>query len=133
MKPTTPSYNEDILQLCRWFRKHATHAEREFWTLVRNRQIHGKKFFRQYPITVKDENGREQIFIADFYCRALRLVVEIDGGIHETQREYDRLRTYLSNVQGIKVVRFSNNEVVNDQSEVKKQLETVVQKNTQED
>jgi len=124
----TAVYSEDIIQLCRWLRKNATLAEQEFWKIVRNPQIDGKKFFRQYPIAIEDEE--ERIFIADFFCRTCRLVMEIDGGIHETQRDYDRLRTSLLNMEGIRVIRFSNEDVVNNREKVRERLIADVQENT---
>jgi len=126
MKRITPADSEEITQLCRWLRRNATPAEQVFWSLVRNRQFDGIKFFRQHPLVVEEES-RERIFIADFYCRSERLVVEIDGGIHETQRDYDRLRTCLLNKEGIQVVRFSNDEVLHHPAKVKKQLEIMIQ------
>jgi len=52
-------------------------------------------------------------FIADFYCNQINLVVEVDGGIHEQQKDYDELRTKIINQHGVKVIRFTNEEVVN--------------------
>ena len=52
-------------------------------------------------------------FIADFYCNQINLVVEVDGGIHEQQKDYDELRTKIINQYGVKVIRFTNEEVVN--------------------
>jgi very-short-patch-repair endonuclease len=59
---------------------------------------------------------RQQVihgFIADFYCNQINLVVEIDGGIHEQQQDYDQLRDYIMKQYGIRVVRFTNEEIVN--------------------
>jgi len=51
------------------------------------------------------------VFIADFYCHEHRLVIELDGGIHQKQKEYDALRTYIISRLGFRVVRFTNDEV----------------------
>ena len=51
------------------------------------------------------------LFIADFYCREAKLVIEIDGKIHNDQQEYDQARDYVINVLGFKVVRFTNERV----------------------
>ncbi len=100
----------NITQVVRKLRKEETLAEKRFWTIVRNRQINGMKFRRQYPISFEWDDQIKH-FIADFYCHECKLVFEIDGGIHEQQKNYDILRTYIINQIGIKVIRFSNNEV----------------------
>ena len=91
-------YDENIMkvrilanQVARDLRKNQTESERIFWNLVRRKQCSGKKFYRQYPLIFEHEKeGRYRFFIADFYCRELKLVVEIDGGVHETQKDYKR-------------------------------------------
>ena len=68
---------------------------------------------------------RQQIiygFIADFYCNQINLVVEIDGGIHEQQKDYDKLRTEIINLYGIKVIRFTNDEIINKSDMVKQRI-----------
>ena len=73
----------------------------------------GCKFYRQHPLFF-DILGKETFFIADFYCHEARLVVEIDGGVHELQEEYDALRTEVINTLGIGVLRFPNELVDSD-------------------
>ncbi|MEK9180830.1 MAG: endonuclease domain-containing protein [Patescibacteria group bacterium] len=86
-------------------RRNQTEAERKTWNILRNRQILGLKFFRQYGI------GK---FILDFYCPEMKLAIEIDGGQHnETQnRQADEARTHYLRGLGIKVIRFWNNEIL---------------------
>ena len=91
------------LLLAKDFRQHMTYGERCFWNMVRKNQINGLRFRRQQII-----HG----FIADFYCNQINLVVEIDGGIHEQQKDYDELRTKIINQHYIKVIRFTNEEVI---------------------
>jgi len=89
----------------RTLRRNQTEAERVLWKHLRNRGLHGLKFFRQYSVGP---------FIVDFYCPMLKLAIELDGGQHaekETQ-EYDEERSdYLISV-GIEVMRFWNNDVM---------------------
>jgi very-short-patch-repair endonuclease len=80
-----------------------TPAERLFWRACRNHRISGLHFRRQQII-----DG----FIADFYCDKLKLVVEIDGGIHEKQKDYDKERDRIIQTHGIQVVRFSNLDII---------------------
>jgi very-short-patch-repair endonuclease len=103
----------DIILTARYLRKNSTKAENIFWQAVRNRKINSKKFYRQYPISF-EYYGQQRHFIADFYCHECKLVVEIDGGIHEKQKDYDKLRTEIINKLGMKVIRFKNEDVEND-------------------
>lgn len=81
-----------------------TAEEELLWSRLRNRQLGGAKFRRQHPIGD---------FIADFYCEAHSLVIEVDGMYHDqrAQKEYDEGRTYELNKLNVKVVRFTNLEV----------------------
>jgi very-short-patch-repair endonuclease len=54
------------------------------------------------------------LFIADFYCAEKRLLIEIDGKIHDEQKDYDKIRTEIIKTQVIKVVRFRNEEIINN-------------------
>lgn len=82
--------------VARDLRRRQTKGEQMFWEAVRNRKFRGKKFLRQHPILV-DYDGKETFFVADFYCAEAKLVVEIDGEIHENQKERDALRTAIIN------------------------------------
>ncbi|MCK4653484.1 MAG: endonuclease domain-containing protein [Candidatus Cloacimonetes bacterium] len=115
----------NITQVVRELRKEETLSEKKFWTIVRNRQINGMKFRRQYPISFEWDDQIKH-FIADFYCHECKLVFEIDGGIHELQKNYDILRTYIINQLGIKVIRFTNKEVLNNMENVLVKLKRFV-------
>ena len=86
----------------RKLRKNATEAERALWQRIRRRQL-GFKFRRQVPI---------RGYIADFYCAKARLIVEVDGLIHESRRDYDARRTTHLTRAGFTVIRFSNDQVM---------------------
>ncbi len=116
-----------IRQSCRDLRKNSTPAEKKFWQYVRHRQFKGYKFNRQHPIIFEIDNIK-RYFVADFYCHELELVVEIDGGIHETQKDYDELRTKIIETLGIKVYRFSNEEVLDDIDSVLVKLDGIIDK-----
>ena len=111
-----------ILTFARELRKKQTPAEEKFWKKVRGRRFLGKKFLRQNVIKHAEEGGRESFFIADFYCRENRLIVEIDGDIHLTQVEYDQLRQEILEEMGYRVVRFTNEEVLENWGMVEKKL-----------
>ncbi|RTY71602.1 DUF559 domain-containing protein [Flavobacterium sp. LS1P28] len=92
-------------------RDNATEAEEKLWLAVKNYQIEGFKFRRQHPLS---------FYVADFYCHALKLVIEIDGGYHltEEQQLLDEERTKHIEFQGLKVIRFTNEEVLAQLPEV---------------
>jgi very-short-patch-repair endonuclease len=92
----------EIRQRAKLLRKNVTETEKKLWNKLRNRQLSGLKFRRQHPIN---------IFIADFYCHEKKIVIEVDGDIHKYQKEYDEGRTAELNDLGIKVLRFTNDEV----------------------
>jgi len=108
-------------QLCRKLRKSQTDTEFAFWQIVRNRQVLGFKFYRQYPLFF-EYYGRERFFITDFFCFEKTLVVEIDGKIYDYQQDYDALRTHIINTLNIKVIRFRNEEIVHDLDNVMRKL-----------
>jgi adenine-specific DNA-methyltransferase len=104
--------NDSLLkQRRRLLRRNLTEAEKTFWLHVRNRQLHGMKFFRQYSIGP---------YILDFYCPAAKLAVELDGGQHNQydSQEYDTIRSEYLKAQGIEVIRFWNHEVLIDTESV---------------
>jgi len=90
-------------------RKNQTDAERLLWQKLRNRQLCGQKFRRQFPIDP---------FIVDFVCLELKLIVELDGSQHAEQIEYDQNRTEQLQQRGFKVIRFWNNDVLKNSTSV---------------
>lgn len=112
-----------IRELTRELRKNQTKAENIFWDNVRNRKLNGYKFLRQYPIRFKI-GGVRCFFVADFLCAKAKLVVEIDGGIHDKQKEYDECRTHIINNLGYRVIRFKNYEVLHNFPSVINKLQT---------
>ncbi len=105
--------HREKLKFKRDLRKNLTPAERVLWQELRNRKLLGTKWKRQ------DTIGQ---FIADFLCKEHKLIIEVDGGIHETQQEYDRLRTEIINVYGYRVIRFKNEEVLGELSNVSRRI-----------
>jgi very-short-patch-repair endonuclease len=82
-----------------------TKAEAVLWKKLRDRKIFNTKFRRQHPV---------YIFIVDFYCHEYKLVIEVDGDIHsdEAARQYDLGRKAVLNRFGLKVLRFTNNQIL---------------------
>jgi very-short-patch-repair endonuclease len=102
-----------ITSLARSLRKNQTKAEAKLWYFIRNRKIKGKKFNRQYPIIYKVEGNKRYSYIADFHCAEKKLIIELDGGIHEQpdQYKYDQARDCVLSELGYKVIRFKNEEL----------------------
>ena len=86
-----------------------TRTEAMVWAALRNRQLGGFKFRRQHAV------GR---YVLDFYCPAAKLAIELDGPIHDSQIEQDEFRTKYLEAYGYRVIRFRNDEVINDLSSV---------------
>ncbi|MBI1921469.1 MAG: endonuclease domain-containing protein [Geobacter sp.] len=101
----------DILHNARKLRSTQTDAENLLWLFLRSRNFCGFKFRRQHPL------GR---YILDFYCLDAHLAIELDGGGHarDDQMEYDDVRTKDLAGAGIRVLRFWNNDVLNDTESV---------------
>ncbi len=89
----------------RELRRNATEAERKLWPYLSARKLNGVRFNRQFPV------GQ---FICDFVSREMRLVIELDGGQHAIAAEYDTRLTRFLQTQGYRVLRFWNNEVIDN-------------------
>ena len=109
-----------LYQYGRELRQSSTKAEKILWEYLRNRNLDGLKFRRQHPIDK---------FIADFYCHERKLVVELDGAVHDDKMnaQYDEARTYELKGSGIKVIRFRNREVENNISFVLNEIRKAIE------
>ena len=98
-------YDRNLRDRSRQLRKNMTAAERFLWSKIRGKQIKGCWFYSQKTI------GE---YIADFYCPRAKLVVEVDGGQHYNDENinYDRVRTEYMVGLGLRVLRFTNTEVL---------------------
>jgi very-short-patch-repair endonuclease len=110
-----PPTDERLLGFARRMRSEPTDAENKLWWLLRSRKLGGFKFRRQVPL------GN---YILDFYCHEARLVVEADGGQHDdpTGQSYDARRTVYLQSQGIRVLRFWDNEVLTQTEAVREMI-----------
>jgi len=104
-----------LFQFAQDQRRMGTLAEKTLWQHLRNRQQLGKKFRRQHPL------GK---YVVDFYCHDCSLVVETDGFVHliDDNPEYDAERTAYLNQLGIRVLRFTNDQVIQDLATVMEQV-----------
>jgi very-short-patch-repair endonuclease len=114
--------HKTITALARELRKNQTDEEKLLWQSIRNRKLQGLKFLRQHPIIYgSDHNGRTRFFVADFYCAEKKLVIEIDGKIHDFRKEYDRNRDLILKELNLRVLRLKSEEL-RDMKSVKKRI-----------
>ena len=104
-------------------RKRSTGAEQILSEQLRNRKVEGVKFRRQHAI---------RQFIADFYCHEVKLIIEVDGEIHniETIKERDEGRTFELQKYGISIIRFTNEEIFYDMNNVLEKIRTELKART---
>ena len=96
---------KEVILFARELRKNMTRAEEVLWSRLRKKQVEGFTFRRQHPI---------DIYIVDFYCHEFNLIIEVDGDIHELPEvsEHDEGRTAELERFGLKIIRFTNQEVI---------------------
>jgi type I restriction enzyme R subunit len=109
----------DLLEQARAMRKEQTPAEELLWSLLRRRQLLGFKFRRQHQF------GQ---YIADFYCNEAKLVIECDGLVHNSNERWyhDQNRDAYMIAQGLRVLRFTNEQILHRTEEVLQQILNVV-------
>jgi len=115
--------NEKLKTLRKTLRQNQTDAERMLWMALKAKRLLSLKFYRQYSV------GN---YILDFYCPKKKLAIELDGGQHakEENRILDNNRTLYLYERGIKVVRFWNNDVLNNIEGVSESIISVVRNNS---
>ncbi len=129
---STPFYNKKMfygaesrtLRAAGILRKSMTSAELILWKKLKDKNIFKTKFRRQHPI---------YFFIVDFYCHEYKLVIEVDGEIHDfnDKKEYDLNRTYEIKKFGIEVLRFTNDQVISNTEWVISEIHKVIDQLTQ--
>jgi len=109
----------EIFRISKELRNNTTEAEKELWKHLKSKQIKGYHFRRQHPI---------HRFIADFFCYKCKLVIKLDGRIHNeiTVKERDIEREKIIKEFGIKVIRFSNEQVFNEIDKVLYQIQKAI-------
>ncbi len=115
---------QQIISFARNLRKNQTPAEKLLWQLLRKRQINGYKFLRQHPLLYDRVRNELFFFIPDFYCPELRLIIEIDGEIHNSLKEKDARKDSILRSQGYTILRIQNDEVY-DPQEVRRKIITL--------
>lgn len=96
----------------RILRRNMTKEETKLWQRLRGRKFFGIKFLRQHPITYEVVNNERKYFIPDFYCAEKAVIIEIDGKIHQFQKEKDMRREEILKEMGFRILRIRNEEFI---------------------
>lgn len=112
-------YNTETARL---LRRNQTLAEKLLWEQLRNRKLDGVKFKRQHPIGS---------YISDFYCPAYKLVIELDGPIHETEEytERDKAKNKALTEFNFTIIRFKNEEIIHNMKNVLNRIKKEIKEN----
>ena len=102
-----------IKEFARKLRNHPTPAEALLWKYIRGRQLMGRRFLRQHPVLYQFDHKEYFYFIPDFYCYQEKLIIELDGRIHEFQIDQDKKRQAILEAAGYRIIRFKNRELKN--------------------
>ncbi|MEP7133355.1 MAG: DUF559 domain-containing protein [Chloroflexota bacterium] len=104
--------SDEMLERAKELRRVMTPAEKKLWKELKGNKLNGLHFRRQQVV-----HG----YFPDFYCHQHELIVELDGGIHELQKEYDAEREEYLIALGFRIIRFTNEDVI-------KNLKSVLQR-----
>jgi len=104
-------YYSEIKEILQRLRRNMTFSERILWEELRNKRLARKKFYRQHPIFYDSINNDHFFFVVDFYCAQSKLVIELDGPVHELQFEKDHHRDLILEEKGLKVLHIKNEEL----------------------
>jgi len=114
-------FYSEIKEILQRLRRNMTPAEKILLEELRNKRLAGKKFYRQHPIFYDSINNDHFFFVVDFYCAQSKLVIELDGPIHELQNDKDYHRDLILKEKGLRVLHIKNEEL-NDIKRVKQKI-----------
>ncbi|RLD61455.1 MAG: hypothetical protein DRJ01_07880 [Bacteroidetes bacterium] len=103
----------EIKEITRKLRNNPTPEEMLLWRHLRRKQLNDRKFLRQHAIIYQSVGDEHFFYVPDFYCEKEKLVVELDGRIHDFSKRDDKKRDAILNDLGIKVLRIKNEELQN--------------------
>ena len=108
----------EIKEIATKLRNNPTSSELQLWHLIRNKQLMGRKFLRQHPIIYDSNRNKNEFFffIPDFYCASEKLIVELDGRIHDFQKEKDHQRDMILAANNLRVLRIANEDLIEIES-----------------
>ncbi|MCX6226309.1 MAG: DUF559 domain-containing protein [Bacteroidia bacterium] len=101
----------EIKELAAKFRKNPTVSEKKLWKFLRDKKLSGRRFLRQHPIIYQIIENECFFFISDFYCDREKLIIEVDGEIHNNKQEKDIHRDKILQNLGYFVLHVRNEEL----------------------
>jgi very-short-patch-repair endonuclease len=113
MRRTIRGTTRELEDAARTMRRQPTRPEEVLWGALQKKQVAGLRFRRQHPV---------DRFVLDFYCPSHKLVVEVDGGVHDEQAERDTERTKVLERYGYRVLRFRNEQVMRELPKVVQEI-----------
>ncbi len=116
-------YNLDLKERAKELRKNMTRAERKLWVSFL------QKYNKRWPdkITILRQKVIDN-YIVDFYIWKFKLIIEIDGGVHENRQEYDSIRTQILEWFWLTEIRFSNEEIMNNFDDICRKIKSYFNK-----
>src|ERR1043165_3786402 len=115
-----------ITRICRELRRNETPQEKVLWKALRDRNFFGAKFRRQHPFTYESIDGKKRFFVADFCSFQDKLVLELDGRVHDFQKDYDANRDKILASLGLTTIRITNDDLENNLPEVLNRIENQI-------
>ncbi len=110
-------YSSELKEKAKYLRRNSTLSEIILWKELKRKQINGFDFDRQIPINYS---------IVDFFCKDLKLAIEIDGSSHDGKLDYDIKRENKLNSLGIFILRFSNEDILYNMDKVTSKIKKVI-------
>ena len=104
---------DEIRNIVRRLRRNQTAEEKVLWEYLRKRRLNGHKFLRQYPLFYDKSIYDQRFFVVDFYCPKIKFAIELDGKIHDYQKDRDKWRDEIIQSQSINLIRIKNEELNN--------------------
>jgi len=113
----------DIKRTGRRLRKNQTPEERFLWEYLKERRLEGFRFLRQHPLFYDRQGNDVRFFVPDFYCARAKLIIELDGAVHNSQQAkcHDAWRDEILQSKGLTVLRFKNDDL----RDIKSVIETI--------
>jgi very-short-patch-repair endonuclease len=110
----------EIKEKARQLRNNPTIAESLLWKELKSKKFFGLKFLRQHPIIYESKKKEHFFFIPDFYCASKKLIIEVDGKIHNYQKNRDEHRVVILKSCNLSILRIKNEELENIGAVLKK-------------
>jgi very-short-patch-repair endonuclease len=103
----------EIKEVARRLRNNPTPEEKLLWDFLRKDKVLQKRILRQHPIIFESNANEHFFYIPDFYCASAKVIIEVDGRIHDYQKDRDQHRDEILKHFGLRILRIKNEELSN--------------------